>query len=237
MGSNSGGTHRARIVEVLAVLLLLVGAVGAGVYWGQSGFLARESPVVESSSPSASELPSSAQSASASVSGLAEARVVKEVQFPDVHSVSRSNAESVARIAVLSLATWDSARDTGYGEAVERTVPLFDSSLAKRVAEVPAEAVAWDEKVVEKKAFSAPHVMNYEIYSDFSNVVRSGGIQARDGRPVQFFQLAVRWDWMGQDGMYWAEKERVRIYELVMVQGSDGAWSVGSYAWRDELPQ
>lgn len=242
MASGSTGRGGRLLGKALVLVLVLVGALGAGVYWGQSGFFAQGKdsgvPVVSGSVSPIPETAVSSASVSAS-SGVASvsARAVKQVQFPDVQSVSRSSAESVARAAVTSLATWDTAQDAGYSEAVERTLPLFDASLAGRVAAMGAEPVDWDEQAVKRKAFSVPHVMNYEIYSDFTNGVRSSGVQARDGRAVQFFQLAVRWQWMGQDGIHWQEEGRVRVYELVMVQGADGVWSVGSYAWRDELPQ
>ena len=90
----------------------------------------------------------------------------RDVVFPKVEGIDRSQVEGVARAAVTSLATWDVRDDRGYGEAVVRTLPLFDEDLAARVSVKAGEPVTWDEQAVEREAFSSPHVMDYDIFSD-----------------------------------------------------------------------
>lgn len=158
----------------------------------------------------------------------------RDVVFPKVEGIDRSQVEGVARAAVTSLATWDARDDRGYGEAVARTAALFDEDLVARVSAQAGEPVAWDEQVVEREAFSSPHVMDYDIFSDYTNEVQEFSGVSRDGRELRFMQFAVRWDWLGRDGSSWADESTIRVYDLVMVKDAAG-WSVASYAWRDEV--
>lgn len=217
---------------IIFVLLLLVGAVGAGWYWGHEGFVVDDGQG-ESVSPSASSALSSSATASASASPSVQ--VKREPVFPDVKKVDRTSMEAVSRLAVTSLATWDTKADAGYGQAVQRTVPLFDESLAQQVRSVKSDAVVWDEQALAREAFSSPHVMDYDIYSDYHNDVRSVQSKSRDGQPMVSVQYAVRWDWLGRDGSSESVKDRVRVYDLWMIQDAGGDWSVASYTWRDEV--
>lgn len=219
---------------IIFVLLLLVGAVGAGWYWGHEGFVVDDGQG-ESVSPSAGASSALSSSATASASPTSSVQVKREPVFPDVKKVDRTSMEAVSRLAVTSLATWDTKADAGFGQAVQRTVPLFDESLAQQVRSVKSDAVVWDEQAVGREAFSSPHVMDYDIYSDYHNDVQSVQSKSRDGQPMVSVQYAVRWDWLGRDGSVEPVKGRVRVYELWMVQDGAEDWAVASYAWRDEV--
>lgn len=214
----------------MIVVLLVLGALGAGLYWGSNGFTrGSDEPGEDVSSP----VVSASEQGSASVSESAVPK--RTVVFPDVESVSRSSAESVARRAVESLTTWDTAEDAGFSEAAVRTVPLFDEQLAAGVQGIEGLSVAWDEKARQKKAFSSPHVMDYEIYRDYKQPVKDTSGTTRDGRMTESLMYAVRWDWLGQDGSSWAHEGSVLVYEVTMVKDAAGEWSVLDYGVHEEV--
>lgn len=215
----------------MIVVLLVLGALGAGLYWGSHGFGSKGDGSGESKVEQLSEPSVSVSSAVAS----SNTPVKRTVVFPDVESVSRSSAESVARRAVESLATWDTAEDAGFSEAAVRTVPLFDEQLAAGVQGIEGLPVAWDEKARQKKAFSSPHVMDYEIYRDYKQPLKDSSGVTRDGRTTESLMYAVRWDWLGQDGSSWAHEGSVLVYEMTMVKDAAGEWSVLDYGVHEEV--
>lgn len=199
------------------VLALLVG-LSAGLWWvtGANNKTAQEESVEQPSVVSASS------SASASA-------VVREPKFPKVSQVDRSTAKNVAYQAAYSLTTWDTAEDSGVGEAVERTKPLFDKGLAQTIPDQQVP-ISWPQEAKDAQAFSSPQVMNYSVYSLYEDPVLRN-VKDGDGRPMERHQFFVKWNWLGRDGNTLEEKDTGVVVDLWLVE-EGGQWSVVEYGLR-----
>lgn len=208
----------------LILMLLILACFGLIAVGAFLGYIFSPDKIKAESAPVAVASATVHSSATASSS----ASSIKHVQYPDVSHTSGLNSEGVARLAVESLSTWDTASDEGEHSAVERTSVIFDDSLKSRSVAY-ADKTQWPEEAVEKQAFSAVRSSDYDIYSNYQAPV----VKDKAGRSTETFQFMVNWDWVPADGSTPIASTVGRLYTVTVVK-TDTGWKVFDYSWRLE---
>lgn len=231
---NQKRQHRTGLWVV--VLIIMLGLITAALLLGQAvgqkqgeenAQVANSSAVPDGTVSSSSTVSSGTVSSSASSSP--SLKHVQSVQFPDVTKTAGLTGEGVARLAVQSMTTWDSASDSSDADAVVRTEPLFSPALASKIS-TDAGQVPWSQAVVAREGYSTPSVKDYDIYSGYQNVpAPTAGYEAG----VQTYQFMVNWDWVSVDGSKIESSEAGRVYTVSVVPKSSG-WEIVDYSWRSE---